>query len=159
MRSHLYQIDFDKADIDIDRSSSVTARHIRSRENRQRSSSRKRHRPKNTEGREKFARRRRIKRLNRLLKRAERDGMDLSDYISEEEPSTHVSAVDSDTVEVVIDEHPVDVEFDESTLQVELLHNGNSTAVELPAVPIKLRKKTERNSITTLLFQVESEEI
>ena len=154
----LNNIDFDEADIDINQSSNVTARHIRSREARRRSSARNRRQSEDTEGREKFARKRRIKRLNRLIKRAERNGEDIGDYIPDEEPSIHVSKPHSNTVKIVIDRHPVDVEFDETTPHVELLYNGSSTTVELPAVPVELREKTEQNSITTLRFRVVSDE-
>jgi hypothetical protein len=147
----LNNIDFDEADIDINQSSSA-------REARRRSSARNHRQSEDTEGREKFARKRRIKRLNRLIKRAERNGEDIGDYIPDEEPSIHVSKPHSNTVKIVIDRHPVDVEFDETTPHVELLYNGSSTTVELPAVPVELREKTEQNSITTLRFRVVSDE-
>ena len=154
----LNKIDFDETDININQSSGVTARHIRSRENRRRSSTRNRRQSENTEGREKFARKRRIKRLNRLIKQAERNGEDITEYISDTEPSIHVAEPHSGILKIVIDRHPVDVEFDEHTPCVELSYNGNSTTVELPAVPVELREKTEQNAITTLLFRIESGE-
>jgi hypothetical protein len=52
-------------------------------------------------GREKFRARRRIKRLNRLLKRAERNGYDVEDLIGDEEPPVRVT-VDEDTGEATI---------------------------------------------------------
>nr|ABQ76099.1 hypothetical protein [uncultured haloarchaeon] len=160
----LGEIDLDEMDIDVERSSRVTARHIRSRERRNQSS-RKSHKnrtnrgkSKNTGGREKFARKRKIKRLNRLLKQAERNGEDITDLLSDEDPSIHISQPQADRVEVMIDRHPVDVEFEEGDTSIDLSYKESSTTVELPAPPVTLREKKEQNFVTTLLFETKSQE-
>jgi hypothetical protein len=54
-------------------------------------------------GREKFRARRRIKRLNRLLKRAERNGYDVEDLIGDEEPPVRITVDEEGTATVVVD--------------------------------------------------------
>lgn len=55
-------------------------------------------------GREKFRARRRVKRLNRLLKRAEREGYDVEDLIGGDEPPVRITVDESEgTATVVVD--------------------------------------------------------
>lgn len=97
------------------------------------------------EGREKFSRRRKLRRLRRLVTEADRQGP-LSSLVESRDPVIRVRA-GTDSAAVVIDRRAVEITFEDAAI---LVHAGDITErYELPFTPTTA-SRTVSNGITTV---------
>jgi hypothetical protein len=143
----------DEEDFEFDVESNIDVRSINTRPSRGRRSDRRKSsahdRSKRKNGRDKFEARRKIKKINRLLQKAERKGLDPDDIMDGGDAHVDVR-VDEDEKRAVISVEGADPELDCSPgedVVVLRMEDGNEVT-ELPFA-VESVERTSNNEITT----------
>ncbi len=85
------------------------------------------------EGREKFRARRKIKRLNRLLKRAERKGLDIEDLVEQDAPLVErIDDPDGTGCTIVVDSAAAELEWNSGEDTVVVRCDEHTETVDVP---------------------------